>query len=274
MPRDPELPFRPTHRALPFALVLAALFLPARDADAQMFSYAPDRPRAVQSLSFTYSVVDFRYDGAGAPLPSFEFNGPLYGATYTRPNFHVTLAYGSDERTSTATDCDPAPCAPTSVDLRMLDASVTTWGEIRLTGTPDKGRLFVPIALHTGYRRVAPQGLEDSLVDAFNITVLGLGSGLGGVAELGGGLRLEARATPIIGLALRAFGEAAGSSYLFDGQLRVHAPGLVGQFGLSAGYGFRLQAWNVSASQLFPTTHDDLFDYAGHSHAASIGVSW
>lgn len=207
-------------------------------------------------------------------MPSFEFDGPLYGATYTRPNFHVAFAYGSDERTSSDPDCEPAPCGPTTVDLRMLDASITTWGEIRLTGVPGKGRLFVPIALHTGYRRVAPQGLEDSLVDAFNITVLGIGTGFGGVAELGAGLRLEARATPIIGLALRAFGESAGSSLLFDGHVQAHAPGLAGRFGLSAGYGYRAQKWNVSASQLFPTTLDDLFDYSGHSHAATIGVSW
>lgn len=274
MYRHSKLPSSRTRGTLLAAFLLATVLLPVTGAAAQMFSYNPDRPRAVQSASFTYSLVDFRYDGEGSPTPSFAFEGPLYGVAYTRPNFHVTLGYGIDERSETPAVCDTPPCAPTTVDLRMLDASITTWGEIRIAGTPGRTRLFVPIALHTGYRRVAPEGLEDSLVDAFNITVLGIGTGLGGVAELGGGFLLEARATPIIGLALRAFGESAGSSHLFDGHVQLHAPSLIGRFGLSAGYGFRGQAWNVSASTLFPDTHDDLFDYSGSMHAASIGVSW
>lgn len=263
--------------ALLVAFLLAAMLLPVRGAGAQMFSYNPDRPRAVQSLSFTYTLVDFRFAGEGTPNPSFAFDAPLYGATYTRPNFHVTLGYGSDRRTQSAPDCEFAVCVEPPlqvVDLRMLDASVTTWGEIRITGTPGKSRFFVPIALHTGYRRVAPEGLEDSIVDAFNITVLGIGTGIGGSVELGGGLRLEGRLTPIIGLALRAFGESAGSSRLVDGHLQLHAPRLIDRFGLSAGYGVRAQIWNVSASSLFPDTHDDLFDYSGASHAASVGVNW
>lgn len=264
-----------TRVALLSALLLATWLLPVRGAAAQMFSYNPDRPRSVQALSLTYTVVDFRFDGAGTPTPSFAFDGPLYGVTYTRPNFHVKLGYGRDERLDASIPCeDVSNCGQRRIDLRMLDASITTWGEIRVTGTPGMSRLFVPIALHTGYRRVAPDGLEDSLVDAFNITVLGIGTGVGAAVELGAGLRLEARATPIVGLALRAFGESAGSSWLFDGHVQLQAPRLIGRFGLAAGYGFRAQVWNVSASQLFPTTHDDVFDYSGASHAASVGITW
>lgn len=228
-----------------------------RDAAAQMFSYSSDRARTVQSLSFGYTSVDFRFDGGGTPNPSFEFAGPLYGAVYTRPNFHVAFGYGSeDER-----------------DLRMLDASLTTWGEFRITGSP-RSRLFVPVALHSQYRRVAPDGQEDSLVDAFNITVIGLGTGLGFVTQLTEALLIEGRAMPIIGLALRAFGDSAGSSRLVDTGINVHVPTLVGRVGFSAGYGFTAQVWNISASSLFPATQDDLFDYTSTSHSLSIGVNW
>lgn len=256
------------------AILLALLPWPFRSAGAQMFSYNPDPPRAVQSASFTYTAVSFRYAGDGTPSPSFAFEAPLYGATYTRPNFHVTFGYGRDERPGPTSGCEPDPCPPSVTDLRMLDASITTWGEVRIAGTPAGSRLFIPIAVHTGFRRVAPDGLEDSLVDAFNITVLGIGTGVGSALELGEGLRLEARATPMIGLALRAFGEAAGSSRLFDGHVQLHAPALIGRFGLSAAYGLRAQAWNVSASQLFPDTQDDLFDYTGMLHALSLGLNW
>lgn len=256
------------------AILLVLMAWPLRSAGAQMFSYDPDPPRVVQSVSFTYTAVSFRYAGDGAPSPSFEFDAPLFGATYTRPNFHVTFGYGRDEQPAPSSGCDPDPCPPGVTDLRMLDASITTWGEFRVAGRPGSSRLFIPIAVHTGFRRVAPDGLEDSLVDAFNITVLGIGTGVGGAVELGEGLQLEARATPLIGLALRAFGEAAGSSRLFDGHVQLHAPALVGRFGLSAAYGLRAQAWNVSASQLFPDTQDDLFDYTGMLHAFSLGLNW
>ncbi len=274
MHRHPNNPSPQKRAALTVVFLLVMFLPPAGGAAAQMFSYNPDRPRAVQSISFTFTMVDFRYNGSGTPSPSFAFDGPLYGVTYSRPNFHVTLGYGNDERVD-GSICDGAgDCDPPVIDLRMLDASITTWGEVRLTGIPGRTRLFIPIAVHTGYRRVAPDGLEDSIVDAFNITVLSIGTGIGGALELGGGLRVAVRATPMIGLALRAFGESAGSSRLFDGHLQLHAPGLVGRFGLSAAYGFRAQVWNVSASSLFPDTHDDLFDYSGASHAASVGISW
>ncbi len=227
------------------------------DAAAQMFSYHPDRPRAVQSVALGRTVVDFRFRGDGVPDPSFEFAGPLYGAVYTRPNFHVAFGYGrEDER-----------------DLRMLDASLTTWGEFRIAGS-DVSRLYVPIALHSDYRRVARAGQEDSLVDAFNVTVIGLGTGLGFVTRSFAGMAIEGRATPIIGLALRAFGDSAGSSHLIDTHLQLHSPPIVGRLGFTAGYGYRSQRWNVRSSTLFPVTQDDLYDYTGSSHMLSIGVNW
>lgn len=243
--------------ALIGAFIVFFACLPDGNAAAQMFSYNPDRVRAVQSVSFGYTSVDFQFSGDGTPDPSFEFAGPIYGAVYSRPNFHVAFGYGAQD----------------DEDLRMLDASLTTWGEFRVLGSA-LTRLYIPIALHSSYRRVAPEGEEDSLVDAFNITVLGLGTGLGFAAQTAGGVQIEGRATPIIGLALRAFGDSAGSSRLIDTHVQVHAPGLAGRFGVSAGYGFRAQVWSISASSLFPVTQDDLFDYAGSAHSLSVGINW
>lgn len=243
-------------------IVLSIWILPcvvwiAADVHAQAFSYRPDRAQAVQSVSAGLTMVEFRFDGEGDPDPSFEYSGPLYGVVYTRPNLHVTLGYGVQN----------------DVDLRMLDASLTTWGEFRLTGS-EGFRLYVPIVLHSNYRRVAPEGSEDSLVDAFNVTVVGLGSGLGLAGSTPARLAFEARVMPVIGLALHAFGDSAGSSRLVDTHLQLHSPAVIGRVGLSAGYGLRVQVWNVGSSSLFPVTHDDLLDYSGTSHSLSIGVNW
>ena len=240
------------------ALVLVFLSTVASESNGQMFSYGVNRPQAVQSVSFSYTLVDFSYNRSGIPEPSFEFEAPIYGIVYTRPNVVASLGYGADD---------------TARDLRLLEASIFTWGEFRLAESA-RGRLYLPIVLHTNYRRVAPRGEEDSLVDAFNITVLGLGSGLGYHHRFGDALLVHLRAFPVIGLALRAFGDSAGSSRLIDGGLHLHAPRLVGKFGVTAGYGFRAQVWNIGESSLVPQNRDDIFDYAGSQHVLQLGINW
>ena len=243
-------------RAAAWFLMLVSI--QASDAGAQMFSFDRERLRPVQSLSFGYTIIDFNFNGSGTPNPSFEFDRPIYGVVYTRPNMVATLGYGADD---------------SARDLRLLDASITTWGEFRLSESRH-GRLYVPVGLHTNYRRVAPRGEEDSLVEAFNITVLGLGTGLGYHLYAGDALIVDLRAMPIIGLALRAFGDSAGSSRLFDASAHVHRPKAIGRFGFSAGYGFRVQVWNVGASSLVPQGSEDVFDYAGSHHVLTFGVNW
>ena len=242
-------------------LVLAATVW-SRPAAAQMFSYDVDRPQAVQSLSIGYHVIDFRHDGDSDPSVRFDYGAPAYGVVYTRPNVRASLSYGRESRQGGA-------------DLRLLQAAIMTWGDLWRGGRRGADSGFsVPIALLTNYRRVAPEGSEDSLVDAFNVTVLGIGAGLSFAAPMGKKLRLAARAVPGIGLALRAFGDSAGSSYLLDGVLQLDSLRLIERFGLSASYGFRAQAWNVGASELIGEELDDLFDYSGTEHVISIGFNW
>lgn len=240
--------------------VIGLCFLAGMPVRAQMFSYDVDRPKAVQSLSFGYHVIDFRHDGDSDPAVRFDYSAPAYGVRYTRPNVQASLAYGREERTGER-------------ELRFLQAWIMTWGDVWLGSARGTG-FSVPIALLTNYRRVAPEGSEDSLVDAFNITVLGLGSGLSYRASLGSAVRFGARLLPAIGLALRTFGDSAGSSYLLDGQFHLHTLRLVDRFGISASYGFRTQAWNVGASELLGEELDDVFDYSGTEHVVTLGVNW
>ena len=227
-----------------------------------MFSYDVDRPEAVQSLSFGYHLIDFSHDGDAAPGQTFEYSGPAYGALYTRPNVRASIAYGWKPDDSAR-------------DLRLLDAAIMTWGDLWLGGMGGGLSSFsVPIAIHTNYRRVAPEGSEDSLVDAFNVTVLGFGAGLSYTQGLGEKVRLRARALPGIGLALRTFGDSAGSSYMIDTVVNIHAIRLIDRFGLSSSYRFRAQVWNVGASELLGEDVDDLFDYSGTEHVVSLGINW
>jgi len=236
-------------------------------AGAQMFSYNVGQQRPVQSLSVGYTFVDFSFAGDGTPTPSFEFSGPLISAVYTRPAFVISIGYGTQ-----------APADPTQDkrDLRMLDLSLMTWGALSLyqSEEPGQSRFFLPIVIHSGYRRVAPEGEEDSLLESFNMTVLGLGTGLGFTGRLGNRILMEARATPIIGLAIRSFGDTRGVSRLIDTDVQFHFGPIYKRFGLSAGYAFKVQAWNISASDMIPSSRDDLFDYNSLQHTFRIGVNW
>jgi hypothetical protein len=241
----------------------AALLSPGQSASAQQFSFRSGA-QAVQSLSAGYYLINFEFDGEGEPLFAFDFENPAYGIVYTRPHFLVTLALG-DQNTDDAGH----------EKLRLLDLSLTTWGELTLPGmNAGPSRAYVPIALFSNYRRVSPEGSDGSLLDAFNVTVLGLGAGLGLESALGETVLFEARANPVLGLASSSLADGIGTAYLVDADAQLHLAHLFGAVGLSLGYSFRLQVWNVNTSDLFPEATDELFDYKGRHHLFRVGINW
>lgn len=246
-------------------LTACLLALLPGSAFAQLFSYDRESPRPTQAVSFLTSVIDFNYDGAGDPEDRFDFADLAHGLQYTRPNLHVSFLIGG-HLPEGATDDEK---------LQLIDAALYTWGEIGLTRPLSGGlnRVFVPILLHSSHRRVAVEDEAETAVDAFSVTVLGIGTGLGFNGQIGK-VQIEARATPLIGIATRSFGDATGSATQFDGDLMLHFGPLVGRLGLSVGYGFRSQRWNVGESDLLQDATDDLFDYAGAQHSFRAGLSW
>jgi hypothetical protein len=250
---------------MPRSLIVASCLLVAgllvTTASAQNFSFNADRPIAVQAVSFGYYLIDFDYDGESDPPFRFDFNNPAYGITYSRPSFLVTLGYGQQDADNAGSEA-----------LSLLDLTLTTWGDFVLSAS-DRARLFVPVVLYSNYRRVSPQ--EDSAsLDAFNVTVLGLGAGLGASQQLGERVLLEARAHPIFGLASSSFVDGVGSARVLDADVQLHLAQLFGKVGLSFGYTFKSQTWDVNASNLFPDLTDDLFDYRGTQHLFRAGINW
>lgn len=248
------------------ASVLAVLLVLCGDpARAQGFSYERETPRATQSLNVVLAPVRFVYAGDENPAERFDFNDVVLGVAYTRPSVQLALAYGTD-----ITAGDDAQNR-----MKLIDASFHTWGDVGLSWPFSSGRskVFVPVVLHSGYRRVAKSEAAASAIDAFSVTALGIGAGIGLDAQLAK-LHLEARATPLIAIASRSFGDATGSSTMFDGDLMLHLGPLVGRFGLSFGYGFRAQRWKVGASNLLRDADDDLLHYTGTQHVFRTGLSW
>ena len=240
----------------------AVLLAPGR-ASARQVSFRSGA-QAVQSLSVGYFLIDFEFDGDERPLFVFDFVEPAYGLVYSRPHFLVTFALGDQSADGEGHEA-----------LRLLDVSFTTWGELRLAGmSAGRSRAYIPIALFSNHRRVSPQGSPSSLLVAFNVTVLGLGAGLGLERVLGETVLFEARHSRILSFATGALSDCFGSAYLIDADAQVHLAQLFGAVGLSLGYSFRLQVWNVNTSNLFPDATDELFDYKGRYHLFRVGINW
>lgn len=261
----------PALRHLPLVLLLGLLLggALAAPAAAQRIRYGQDRPEPTQALTARYTYLDFRYNGEASIPVTFDYAGPVYGVAFSRPSFYASVAYGRG---------DPAPTAGDPTTLQLIDADLFTWAEvIRLLTVDDgRGRLYVPLALHSDYRRVSRsnEDEEEGFTDAFSVTVLGLGTGLVGDLALSRRVHLAGRALPVIGLATRTLGDATGNARLFDADVTLHVAALAGGLGLTAGYAFRVQDWNVGLTGPVTDFADDFFHYGGHQHTLRLGVNW
>jgi hypothetical protein len=212
------------------------------------------------------SQIDFHYDGDQSPPRLLNFDGPAFGAVFSGASLFASIAWGSQ-------DADPTDT--TTVDQRLLDFSLLTWGELYLTeeGPSALHRFFIPITLYSNFRRVAPRSTGSPVGD-FSVTVLGLGAGVGFSSQLGPGVLFYLRATPVIGIAAQSFGDNTGYAKLIDSMAEVHIGRPEDRVGVSLGYGFRATIWDVGGSDLFVGVPDDLFDYRETMHTFSLGVNF
>ncbi|MXW63863.1 MAG: hypothetical protein F4Y00_05640 [Bacteroidetes bacterium SB0662_bin_6] len=256
--RSPLFPVAGVTLALLLAFASLAV---VPEVHAQLFSYGRVAQQRAGELSIIWQAVDFQPDTnrptEGAPM----FTGPAYGIMYARANISATLTYGSESSTA-------------GHNSRLLDVAVATWSSLFTIGASETSRLYLPLTLQTNYRRVAPKGQANSPFGSFQVTVIGLGVGLGGSTERGKNVRLEARAAPALGIALRSFGGSTGMAWLVDAGARMHIREVFKRFGLSAGYGFRTQSWRVGEANLILEPSETRLDYLGSQHMITLGLNW
>ncbi len=256
-------------------LFLGFLAVTVTTAHAQLFSYGGDDDGPTQTISFGYHWIDFTYNGDDASVsPNFTFVEPALGLVYSRPNLYASVAFGSQD--APQGNASPGLTDPQE-SLRLIDVAFSTFGGLPIPGLTEASRttVFIPIVLHSSYRRVRLENDRDDVItEDFNFTVLGIGTGLAVRSELGPAVRFYARATPIIGLALRSFGDTTGRATRVEADAQLYIGRLIQGVGLSIGYRYGLTSWNTSASDLFPNISDQFFDYNGSHHIFNIGFNW
>ena len=244
------------------ALALACAFSAAApEAQAQLFPYGRvAQPRAA-TLALAWQAIDFQASQDASLQGAPSFSGPAYGVLYARGNISASIAYGPKS-------------ADEEGDARLLDFSVETWNRLFSIGASETARLYVPLTLQSNYRRVAPPGEADSPFSSLQVTMLGLGAGLGGSVERGSKVRFEARGAPALGVAFRSFGGSAGVAWLVDASARVHVREVFGRMGVSAGYGFRTQFWRAGRPNRLLEPEQTRLDHHGSRHMLALGLSW
>ncbi len=256
------------HRQLPgpvlrlLSVWLLTLWLPSPSL-AQPFYFGNERPRTTTAVLLGYSAVDFEFDGDNAPAVLLDFDQPAYGASFSRSNLFASAAWARQSSPDT-----------TLSDLTFFDLSLSFWVEMFFSPTARTAnhRGFVPIMLFSNYRKVAPE--NRGFVNEFNITTIGLGAGLGYYGDLGKNVLVELRSIPAIGYASQSFGESNGLARMIDTDLQVHFGAVSGAVGISLGYRFLLQIWDVNATSIIGDIARDLYDYRGAKHTFSLGVNW
>ena len=211
----------------------------------------------------TYSAIDFSFDGDTAPRISLDYSGAAYGLAFSRSNLFAQFSWGNESAPDTSRP-----------DLSLLDFSLSFWADVFFS--PDAKtadhRVFAPIMLFTNYRKVTPD--EGGTLEEFNITTLGLGLGLGYYGALSENVLIEIRSTPALGFASQSFGDSSGLARLIDTDVQMHIGSVFNRFGISIGYAYRIQIWDVRASSILGNVSRDLYDYRDKKHSISLGVNW
>jgi len=232
---------------------------------AQMFSYGPDRPRAVQSVSLVYATVDFNYNGAGSQTARYDFDNPAYGIRFARTGFDFTVLYGSqDARTIDGVQ---------QTNLTYVSADLFISGRFGLY-QKDENLIYVPIGLYSGYKVVAESFRGGSSGNEFNFTALALGAGLGFTGELSSRLEITGQAFPSIGFASRSVQGLAGNVRTLHVSLDAHLKNIFGRFGLSLGYGLVGQEWRINSDNFLEVVDDEIFDYTSLMNTIKLGINF
>ena len=220
-----------------------------------------------QSVGFSFSIPDFApddpsclsrdVDGICTELQDYTFSDPIFGIFYSRPGILVFLGRG----TQNGVDEEGG-------DLELLQTVIQLSGALRpFPGIREaKTQFVVPVALHSSYRRVSTD-VSGGSIDRFESTVLAIGIGVGVLRETGFA-RISAHLMPFFGLASSSFGLGSGTSSLLDADVELTLGPVFGEFGITLGYSFRWQRWDLEAQ--FESDQD----FTDQQHGVRIGVFW
>jgi hypothetical protein len=191
-----------------------------------------------------------------AGYSDFRFDNPILGLFYSRPGIQLFIGRGVQGD------------VPTVGDLEFLETVINVYGAARPFENERSASVefFLPFGLHSDYRRVSSQ-YQGSTSDQFEATTIAIGGGVGLVGRQGR-IRFSLRVRPHIGLASRSLGFGNGTTTLLDSDAEMTLGPISGRFGLSLGYQFRWQRWNMESDFIGSR------DFEATQHGFRVGIFW
>lgn len=218
------------------------------------------------SAGISINATEFTFDGFDCielceTTGGFTFSEPMYGIVISRREWMLSLARGTQKGSSEVVG-----------DRELITAAILAWTALRPFGLDDPAdlRVFVPVGLHSGYRKLSRDG-DAGKVDEFESTVIGIGVGIG-AEKTSRRTRIAARVIPFVGVATRSVGFGQGTTTMLDADVEVSFGPAVGKFGIMIGYGFRWQKWSLDNVGIMGSKGDQ--EYRETRHGFRLGVSW
>jgi len=238
----PEALFR---KSLPVIL----LILISMDAMAQ--SVVLGVTQSTHAAAFNLGSISHVYVGSAEGGEALEYRGIGFGLSYIGPQLRATGLFARENGTF--------------VDLSASGWLLPSFAKIERRNTT----IAIPIGFLIGWRRVTVRN-DNTAPLGVNAILFGTGGTL--MHSLNSRTRFELRAMPLAGITGSQVADAVGFSWAVDTEARLEFANIFTSFGLTIGYTFRYQFWNVNGSRAFSDAIDDLYDYAGNIQTVSVGI--
>ncbi|GEM_PF-4441278 len=232
--------------------ILGVVLLPSWGWGQPLFSLAPSLETPF-SLGGGYYALHFQPDeGSTSEL---SYTAAAYGIYYARSDLEASLVYGPSTRRSGY--------------HRLLDAAFLVHYPLVLWHT-DRVQWSIPLGLEVRYRAVNKQA--EQAEPAFQAMSFLIAAGPALRARVGN-LQVEGKATYALGISSRPFSNQTGRASRAGVHVRLHLRDLFSSYGLTLGYGYSIQEWNI-ASSVFSRERATRWHYRDAMQIVTLGVNW
>ncbi len=229
---------------------LAALLLMLIPTEIAAQNWSSDRGRQGGGLSI--GIIDHAYAGSQTTGELYDYQGVGFGLSYLGRQVRASLLFASS--------AEPR----TFLDISAVGWLAPSFARIKRENTS----LSAPLAVLAAWRRTS----AEKNVAPLGASALLFGAGGEWVQSIGDRAGLELRAIPLIGITGSQIADAVGLSWAVDTEARFFIAEVFSRFGLTLGYTFRYQLWNINGSRAFADSVDEVYDYDSRVHALSAGV--
>ena len=211
-----------------------------------------DGSQRIPGISF--GVIRHSYVGMESSQGAFDFEGIGYGISYVGPQIRGSALYARSSGGSRL------------IDLSAMVLLFPQFARVERSRTS----IAMPLGALGAWRRTDPNSDADPLTT--NAILLGAGVTLS--HSFHSRFQAELRVMPFAGITGSEITDAVGFSWAIDSEARLDFEEVFSNLGLSVGYSFRYQLWNINGSGVFSEAVDELYDYAGLAHTMFLGVAF